>query len=66
MYDIINIYLCISFMSNIKRFIHDYDIHDSKQFHSFINNNNHSINTQNIDFDILFKFLFLYLLKIKN
>ena len=53
-------------MSNIKKFIHDYDIHDSKQFHSFMNNNNHSFNTQNIDFDILFKFLFLYFLKIKN
>ena len=65
MYDIINIYLCIPFMSNIKRFIHDHDIHDSRQFHSLMNNNNHSFINQNIDFDILFKFLFLYFLKSK-
>jgi len=53
-------------MSNIKKFIHDYDIHNSRQFHSFMNNNNHSFINENIDFDILFKFLFLYFLKIKN
>ena len=56
--------MCI-IMSNIKRFIHEHDIHDSAQFHSFMNNKNHSLNTQDIDFDILFKFLFLYFLKIK-
>jgi len=52
-------------MSNIKRFIHDHDIHDSIEFNLFMKNYNHSINTQNIDFDILFKFLFLYFLKSK-
>jgi len=52
-------------MSNIKRFIHDHDIHDSIEFNSFRINKNHSINTQNIDSDILFKFLFLYFLKSK-
>mgnify|MGYP003110430243 FL=1 len=52
-------------MSNIKRFIHDHDIHDSIEFNSFMMNDNYSINTQNIDFDILFKFLFLYFLKSK-
>ena len=52
-------------MSNIKRFIHDYDIHDSIEFDSFTINKNNLINNQNIDWDILFKFLFLYFLKSK-
>jgi len=52
-------------MSNIKTFIHDHDIHDSIEFDSFMNNNNHSFIDQNIDYDILFKFLFLYFLKSK-
>ena len=65
MYDIINIYLCIPFMSNIKRFIHEHDIHDSIEFNLFRINENNSVNTQNIDWNILFKFLFLYFLKSK-
>ena len=52
-------------MSNIKRFIHDFDIHDNNQLQSFIK---HQKLTQNNEItsvynDMLYKLLFLLLLK---